>query len=92
MLALFSALLAVGNPVRESLFFEVLKARVATKRSAIPVETRKLFAFPPESRSLSHRNTVRNHTGMVFGFRPESRSPSTGFHTQSGMIPTRRSN
>src|ERR1700677_3700942 len=39
----------------------------------------KLFAFPPESRSPSHRNAVRNHNGMAFSFRPESCSPSTGF-------------
>jgi hypothetical protein len=43
----------------------------------------KLFAFPPESRSPSHRNAVRNHNGMAFSFSPESRSPSTGFPTQS---------
>jgi hypothetical protein len=41
----------------------------------------KLFALPPEWRSLSQRNTVRIHNGMVFGFRPESRSSSTGFPT-----------
>src|SRR5260370_32073870 len=39
----------------------------------------KLFAFPPESRSPSHRNAVRNHNGMPSSFSPESRSPSTGF-------------
>jgi hypothetical protein len=44
----------------------------------------KLFALPPEWRSLSQRNTVRIHNGMVFGFRPESRSSSTGFPMQAG--------
>jgi hypothetical protein len=47
----------------------------------------KLFALPPEWRSLSQRNTVRIHNGMVFGFRPESRSSSTGFPTRTQGSP-----
>jgi len=49
------------------------------KANGIPVDDKKVFAFPPEWCSPSKRNAVRNHTGMVFGFRLESRSPSTGF-------------
>jgi hypothetical protein len=36
----------------------------------------KLFAFPPKSRSPSHRNAVRNHNGMLFGITTEWRSAS----------------
>jgi hypothetical protein len=50
-----------------------------SKPNTIPVEDKKVFAFPPECCSPSERNAVRNHNGIVFGFRPESRSPSTGF-------------
>jgi hypothetical protein len=62
------------------LLFDLWKT-FRSKPNAIPLDDRKLFAFPPESRSPSDRNAVRIHNGIVFAFRPESRSSSTGFPT-----------